>query len=276
MNLDVDFYDIITLLNLDYIVLSAKTNVFINEFFDVYDNDINIRSSIIAKELLYNTVGIHDVLDTIKIIVFALDKLYKVNPSYKNILQNLVSHTHFVPFLKQTNAISAIKNFYNEIRNTSFCSQGNPFFWEQFASVCIDAKDFDEAEQCLSAAFLKAKDIPGFIPFQIETIKARCLIERLLYDSTFSLYDSEKAIQILCDCHERLMKYYDHPDNNINYVFSIGIKYKDFFNLYKDKLDKRQQSIFIEKKSIMIKKMETEKDTYNLSNKIEQLRDCVF
>ena len=91
--------------------------------------------------------------------------------------------------------------------------------------MCIDAKDFDEAEQMFFLlAFLKAKDIPVFIPFQIETIKARCLIERLLYDSTFSLYDSEKAIQILCDCHERLMKYYDHPDNNINYVFSIGIK----------------------------------------------------
>ena len=276
MNLDLDFYDIISILNLDYVLLSANSNVFVKEFFDVDDNDIKIRSSVIAKELLYNTIEINDVLDTMKDIVFALDRLYKVNISYKNILQNIVSHTHYVPFLKQPDAISSVKNFYNEIRNTGFCSQGNPFFWEQFASVCIDAKDFDEAEQCLSAAFLKAKDIPGFIPFQIETIKARCLIERLLYDSTFSLYDSEKAIQILCDCHERLMKYYDHPDNNINYVFSIGIKYKDFFNLYKDKLDKRQQSIFIEKKSIMIKKMETEKDTYNLSNKIEQLRDCVF
>ena len=92
----------------------------------------------------------------------------------------------------------------------------------------------------------------------------------------YSLYDSEEAIQIICECHTRLMKYYDHPDNNINYVFSIGMKYKDFFRLYKNELDKRQQSIFIEKKSIMIKKMESEKETYNLDKKIEQLRACVF
>lgn len=276
MNLDIDFYDLISILDLDYVLLSAKANIFVNEFFDIHDNDMKIKSSIIAKELLYNTVDINDVLDTMTEVIFAIDRLYKVNPSYKNILQNMVSHTHFIPFFKQPGAISAVKNFYNEIRNANFCSQGNPFFWEQFASVCIDAKEFDEADLCLSTAFLKANDIPGFIPFQIETIKARCLIERLLYESTSSLYDSEKAIQVLCECHERLLKYYDHPDNNINYVFSIGVKYKDFFNLYRDKLDKRQQSIFIEKKSIMIKKMETEKDTYNLENKINQLKTCVF
>ena len=276
MNLDVDFFDIVSILDLDYVLLSAKTNTFANEFFDVSDNDMRIKSSIIAKELLYNAVEINDVLDTMKDIIFSLDQLYKVNPTYKNILQNMVSHAHFVPFLRKENAISAVKNFYNSIRNTQFCSQGNPFFWEQFASVCIDAKEFDEADQCLSTAFLKAKDISGFIPFQIETIKARCLIERLLYESMYSLYDSEEAIQIICECHTRLMKYYDHPDNNINYVFSIGMKYKDFFRLYKNELDKRQQSIFIEKKSIMIKKMESEKETYNLDKKIEQLRACVF
>lgn len=272
MNLEVNFIDFLNILKLDYAILSAKDNISVNEFLTFTESDVKIKSSIIAKELLLSCVDMSDIFDLLREIIFSTDK--NLN-QYQNLLQNIVSHTHYSGFMKKENGISQIKGFYNSIRNTKFCSD-NPFFWEQFAASCIEAKDFIEANQCLSVAFVKAKEKEGFVPFQIETIKSNCIIEELLYKSSFTLLDSESAIQALVECHKGLLKYFSHPDNNIKFIFRIGRKYKKFFELYKDALDTRQKSIFLEKKAEMKSKMESASEFDCPRIWISELDECKF
>ncbi len=272
MNLEVDFIDFLNILKLDYASLSAKDNIPVNEFLTFTESDVKIKSSIIAKELLLSCVDMPDIFELLREIIFSADN--NIN-QHQNLLQNIVSHTHYSPFIKKENGISQIKGFYNSIRNTKFCSN-NPFFWEQFAASCIEAKDFIEANQCLAVAFVKAKEKEGFVPFQIETIKSNCIIEELLYKSSFNLMDSEHAIQSLVECHKGLLKYFTHPDNNIKFIFRVGKKYVRFFELYKNALDSRQKSIFMEKKAEMKAKMEAASEFDCPRAWIAELDSCKF
>lgn len=271
MNLEIDLTDFLNIMKLDYTLLSAKDNIAVNEFFEFNENEIKIKSSIVARELLLSCIDLSDIIDCLKEIIFSVDNDHY---QYKNLLQNIVSHTHYSMFLKKENAIPLIKNFYNSIRNTNFCSN-NPFYWEQFAATCIDSKNFDEANQCLSTAFVKAKEIDGFIPFQVETIKANCILEEVLFKSSTKILDGECVINALVDSHCRLLKYFDHPDNNIKFVFRIGVKYKRIFDYYKDVFDARQKSIFMEKRAEMLKRMKENSNDCSIEW-IHELEKCRF
>lgn len=82
------------------------------------------------------------------------------------------------------------------------------------------------------------------------------------------------------ECHERLMKHFYHPDNNVGYVFRVGSKYAEVFQIYKNEFDSRQKSIFIEKKVQMLKLMKEQlasSEVINvlLSKWVEELGLCV-
>jgi hypothetical protein len=171
------------------------------------------------------------------------------------LLKNLVSHSHFRIFQANPENQAAITSFYDSIRNLSFCND-NTFFWEQFASACIETREFPAASQCIENAFAIAKGKPGFIPFHIENIKANYLIEKLLFDINNGMRPSASdAIDIIVDCHTRLKKHFAHPENNVSYVFRIGSKYARIFEIYKNDFDNRQKSIFTEKRVEMLKLM---------------------
>lgn len=155
-------------------------------------------------------------------------------------------------------------------------------FWEQFASACIEARDFNTASQCIENAFAIAKRNPVFIPYHVETIKARYILEKLIFDNmTGKRPSAEDAICSLTECHERLMKHFYHPDNNVGYVFRVGTKYVDVFKLYKNEFDTRQKSIFTEKRIQMLKLMKeqlasTEIINVPLNSWITELEQCTF
>lgn len=114
-----------------------------------------MQSSVVARELLFNIQDISILTNALTTVVQTIGDSYSTNTFYKEILKSILSHSNFVHFVKkdETSAM-VILDFYNSVRNTPFC-QNDPLFWEQFASACIDANRFPEAESCLKTAFLK-------------------------------------------------------------------------------------------------------------------------
>lgn len=281
MGIDFNFTEMLNLLKLDYATIVARESQFINEFFHVNENDVVIKSSIVARELLKSVIGLEALADTMKTAIIEADKEYRVSGKHFELLKNLVSHSHFRLFKEDDKNKEIVSSFYDNIRNLSFC-QENTFFWEQFASACIEARDFNTANQCIENAFAIAKRNPKFIPYHVETIKARYILEKLLFDIiTGKRPSAEEAICCLKECHERLMKHFYHPDNNVGYVFRVGSKYVEVFNNYENEFDRRQKSIFIEKKVQMLKLMReqlasSEVINIPLNKWAEELEKCVF
>jgi len=281
MGFSFNLTEMLDLLQIDFAMLSAADDDFVNEFFNISENDVLVKSSVVARELLVNTIGLSELLDTMKEVIAAADKEYKVSKKHLDLLKSLVSHSHFRLFKENQDKQEKVLKFYNDIRNYNFCKD-NTFFWEQFATASIETQKFDVAQRCIDNAFTIAKGIEGFVPFHVETINANCIIEQLLYNiNTGNKLPPDEAIIEFVKCHDCLMKYFTHPDNNQGYIFRIGFKYVKIFDAYKDEFDSRQKSIFTEKKSIMLKRMKecvNHSDFYNhpLQNWIELLENCIF
>jgi len=245
MNLGLTLTDIINFLNIDYVALEMKENILINELFDIASDELKIKSSIISKNILNTIISPDDLFSVLKKIVITADKMTSVNSRNTELLKAIISHSNFIIYTKNQEGISAIIKFYNDIRNTSFC-QKSPFFWEQFASSCIDANQFDMARQCLENAFSFAKCNPGFVPFQIETIYAHYLISKLDCDSNTTKLSSDSIISTIKEASDRLLKHYDHVENSHFFIFKVWDVAVNIISENIDNFNPRELSIVLE------------------------------
>ena len=282
MGIDFNFTEMLNLLKIDFGLLTAKDNIFIKEFFNLDDDDVTVKSSVVARELLRSVIGINSLIGTMTVVIEAANQIYKSNRAYLELLKNLVSHSHFRIFPRTSENANTVIDFYDNLRNLSFC-QNNTFYWEQFAVAAIDIDDFSTAHQCIENAFAIAKKTPDFVPFHIENIKANCLIENLLFNASQGCTPSpDDAIETLVKAHECLTKHLKHPDNNVSYTFSTAAKYAKIFELYKNDFDKRGQSIFTEKRVAILNHMKEHIDDLafqsdsRLKGWIQKLESCKF
>lgn len=251
-NYDLNFHEILDLFGADYIAFKRNDIEFIPEIFEQGDeNAINVRSSIISLSLLKNIIKMEDVIKTMKKVFLAADN--KSGRTYIELQKSMISHSQFL-FLSSTSDkrdnFIQIENFYNDIRNTKFAKH-NPFFWEQFASAYIDMKKYDLVKKCVDTALVEAKRTKSFVPFQVKTVQGRYYVEKCYDDLLHEKINTNEAIDAVVDATDAVLLYYNHPENNLYYVFKVVRFYPLIFNIIKNLAGNRELSIYIEKSSIM-------------------------
>lgn len=170
-------------------------------------------------------------------------------------LKAILSHTNFEPLIKNDSAkLAGIIKFYNSIRNCNFC-KNNPFYWEQFASICIKSQDYTTAKQCIENAYSCAKKIKGFTPFQISTIQGELLLKELLQKLSVTTVDSNICIDTIVQAHTLLLQYYSHPENNHYHIFICAQNYLTIYSKIESQMSIRHFSIFIEKLTDIYRKL---------------------
>lgn len=256
-NYDLNFREILDLFRADYIALRKNDIEFMSEIFEQGEdyNSITVRSSIISTALLRDVIDIADIINTMKEAFLAADK--KESITYKELQKSMVSHSQFV-FLTKDNtrkeAQKLIEGFYDGIRNTKF-AKNNSFFWEQFASVYIDTKNFDLVKKCIDTALCEAKKKTGFVPFQIKTVQGRFFVEKSKYDLIKGRGNASEAVDAIANATDAILLHYNDPRNNLYYVFKVVRFFPEIFEYIKDSMNNREVSIYIEKCSIMKKRM---------------------
>lgn len=217
--------EIMELLDLDYMQINFKDNTFAREIFTFKEESYSLNSSIVAKDVLYGIQDLSVLVDALIKTIVAISDSYKFNLNYKNFLKAILSHSIYIPFLCNPDNAGEIYRFYDSVRTTPFC-ESDPLFWEQFASSCIDSKRYDAAESCLKTAFAKAEMMPNYVPYQIETVQARYIIERCISEmDTNPVKQIDDILNQLEDCHNHLFKYFNYPDNIKAYQFKVAADY---------------------------------------------------
>ena len=283
MGIDFDFSHLLDLLQLDFVLISAAESPFLNELFDLNTDTINIKSSVVAKEVLSNIVGIKDLIEVMILVVKAADKEYKFDTSYTALLKNVLSHSHFKMLNVSSEDSKYIINFYESIRECEFC-QDNVFYWEQFATSCIDIKDFDTADQCIrNAEFLaRSKEKNGFVPFQLENIIANYILENLIFKSSSGVsFSTADVLEEMSKCQLHLLKHYNYIDNNSMYTFRVAHKYIYIYRNWGSLFNKVERSKFTQYVNEILKLMRDEKKNPTIINGalekwISDLESCTF
>ena len=246
LNLHLSTDDITRLLNIDFVKLKLSDSELINELFDAESGELKVKSSIIARKILQDIIPLESLLRVLKQILIVANNLYTSDQRYEELMKAIVSHANFLYWIQKTEYVSLVKNFYDDLRLLAYFSTRNPFYWEQFASVCIDAKDFVTAKLCLENAFKEAEKIPGFVPFQVETVYARYLVEQLIYDITLGFVAPDMIVSTLMDASKRLIKHYTHPDDEHYHVFRLFNKIVCIFREHLSGMSNRDTLIFLE------------------------------
>lgn len=256
-NYDLNLHEILDLFSADYIALRKNDIEFFSEIFEQGedDNTINVRSSIVSTALLQNVIKTADIINTMKTAFKATDQ--KKGRTYKELQKSMVSHSQFVYLTKNDTCkenLVLVESFYDDIRNTKFAKH-NPFFWEQFASVYIDTKNFDLVKKCIETALYEAKKDPDFVPFQIKTVQGRYYVEKSYDDLKKGKGSASEAVEAIANATDAILLHYNDPRNNLYYVFKVVKFFPMIFEYIKDSMSNREASIYIEKCSIMKKRM---------------------
>ena len=82
---------------------------------------------------------------------------------------------------------------------------------------------------------------------------------------------ASEAVEAITNATEAILMYYNHPENNLYYVFKVVRFFSMIFEYIKCSMNNREVSIYIEKSSIMKKRMEE----YLSSNTDSQYYDKV-
>lgn len=265
--------EIMELLDLDYMQIDFKNNTFAREIFTFKEESYSLNSSIVARDVLYGIQDVHILVDALIKIIVAINDSYKVNLNYKNFLKAILSHSIYVPYLCNQDNAAEIYRFYDSVRTTPFC-ESNPLFWEQFASSCIDSKMFNAAESCLKTAFAKADAMGSYVPYQIENVQARYIIEYCIDKMDVDpLLHIDEILNQLEECHKHLFKYFDYPDNIKAYQFKVAANYLKIWDRCHNSFGKGQMKKFTFFVKDVLDKLNKYEQTEGLDFKSEALKN---
>lgn len=213
-----------------------RRNSLVNDFIDFKNQEIRVKSSILAEVLLWDIL---DVLSTKNVLVKMFrnfDKKRGLNQYYRA-LHQLLSYTSLQRVLNKNddNIHIAMRGFFEEIRDTNFCKE-NPHYWLQYAIFRLDERDYNAAKIYFENAFAYAKAKENFDAYQIKNHYARYLLENAVdvqVDNYMEVFNEAHAI-VVDPVHLKDNKYYP---------FRVARNYLPFFEQYRSRMNGREKNI---------------------------------
>ena len=242
---------------------SFRKNLLVNEFVDFSNQEIKVKSTILAEVLLWDVL---DVMSTKTVMVKMFRNFDKKRSFFKyhRALRQLLSYTSLQRVLNKEadNFGIAMRGFFEEIRETGFC-KNNPHYWLQYAICKLDENDYTTAKIYFENAFAYAKSKENFDSYQIKNHYARYLLENAannMFDNYMEIFKEAHSI-IIDPVHLRDNKYYP---------FRVARNYLPFFIQYKSQMSKTEKIFF---KNACLKVLQMIENFYRVNPKYKDRKD---
>ena len=243
LGLGVNDYKI--LLEIQDVERVIKRNKDCGDLLDIERGRIAIKSSIIAKELMMKTevFSKDEVFDVLITVMKKLDNLYLGSEKYKNAMINLVSCSYISYVFGYQMESSKLIEYYEGVKELQFCKK-NLFFWEQYAIVCVNLKQFDRASRYFKTAYSLAKQRGHlFSAYQIDNHYARYLLENQLY-----YRKNNGSLEVFIEAHRLLNKNSEIDrvkKNSRYYKYRVARAYKDYYDVFASKYNEDDKNMFL-------------------------------
>jgi hypothetical protein len=194
------------------------------------DSKVSIKSSILAKHLLFSVGNPNYIVDMLVTIIKKAYELSNYDSSAKYIAKDLVRFGNIqsvIPMGK--NRTAAITRYYEQIKNLGRNS-GNPHFWLQYAISQLTIGDVDSAEKYFENAYSFAKKSQWYETEPLDNHYARFLLEKATDEN-----DIAQAFPQFEKAHFSLRK-----QKRRHYPYKVAIGYAAFYNKHKTELDTPQ------------------------------------
>lgn len=139
--------------------------------------EIAFRSVALAEFALRKIWSVDFVLDTARLALFRIDQFYSDDDDFSRLSKNLLKFSHYGKLLRNPRDTQLVEKFYDDCRVLSVARR-DPLFWVQRSICNMNAQRFDISEQFVATAYAKAKELPSFDTYQIDTHCAKLLLTR--------------------------------------------------------------------------------------------------
>lgn len=248
------------------------SELFIGQNVDAY----RPVSSIFASAVLFKVFAPDEIMHVMERIARALHDFGGGKDVCRSAKKAILSHGNYKQMASSAEGRSAINHFYDSLRALAWYRE-NPFYWEEFALSYMDQKEYEVAEVCLETAENKAKNIPGFQPFQIMTVKADCRLSRLLDDAAYAAGNA--PIDIIQQAEEFLLRYGEHLLNDKSYISAVSRKCVSVFRRFQESFGDNDRERYVSCMTILAKRLERWKhqgwDDRFMQDTLQEIADSI-
>ncbi|MEG1793103.1 MAG: SIR2 family protein [Bacilli bacterium] len=253
LNLGLNTTDLKSILNLDsnFSILIKKEEAV--EILQYSDNEIGLKSSVLAEYLL-KKINKDKIIDMLILLIKKSDLIK--TPKFEEIKFALISFSNFQILVKDYNS-NSITRYYEEIQNLNYCKK-NIYFWIQYTNAVISLREFDKAKVYLENAlsYSETKERPHY-----QTCKARYLLEKQLNDKS-----KENAFNIFLEANELLYNN-KNEESRWHFPFKYVSLYKEYYKVFFTDFNKDEQIHFL----LLVKKMAEKIEAYIQKRNKEKL-----
>lgn len=253
LNLNLELNSILLMLNKQSISARITRDKSINELFNIEDNQFKIKSPVVGFYILQNNDLTEEIVELLVNVMYNIDKNNYID-KYNEIMRLLISFSNLrIVLNKDSKNFSAyLISFYERIKNLEFNSK-NPFFWLQYAIARMEIKDYKEAKIYLENAYQYANGIKKFDPYQLDSHKARLLLEQTIYFD-----NKEEAYSSFVEAHQLIYNNNNKPVH-LHYPLRQAKCYYDYYKMFYPSFDDSQKGIFL----FCCKQIKDKIDEYN-------------
>lgn len=237
INLDLNLDDYLHLLSLTNLSLEIKKDININELMNIDENEIKVKSSILADFIISNTDYSDKIIDLIIKIMNILDNKNAIK-KYSNIQFSLISFSNIQLLVRVRGQRfkDLIIRYYESIKNNNYCNH-NIFFWIQYANARISLNEFVEARLCLDKADSE-KEIGRNYP-QYDTCYSRYLLENQLNSK-----EEKDAYNVFEEAHRGI---YNNKNSKDRWHFPLKqtYLYYEYYKVFYNSFSETEKGLFI-------------------------------
>ncbi len=228
---------------------SFKKDRFVREFVDFDDNEIKMKSSVVAEILLQEVYDSSIVVDLLLDIFKRLD-CHKYDNRFRKILRTLITFTNIQHMLNKEdqNYMYNLLRYYENLKKVSFCEH-NPHFWLQYAIVKLSERKYDQAQNYFDTAYSYAQKT-GYDTYQIDNHYARFILENEMQfgNANTCMKAFEQAHKILMDVrHRKDVRYYP---------YRVAQNYFPFYEKFFASMTSSEKTIFLNACNDMLNRLE--------------------
>lgn len=208
-----------------------KRNEIVRELFNFHDNEIKVKSSVLAEVLLEEIIDTETIKDVLVKTFKNFDK-HRYDLEYKRVLRTLLSFTTLKRVLSQkgnNKYQEVMASFFEDVRNCTFC-QSNPHYWLQYAILKLDQHDFTVADTFFQNAYSFAARREDFDTYQIDNHYARYLLLNAI-----EAIDEPEFMMVFKKAHDILIEP-GHQKDTKYYPFKVAQNYLPFYKKYKSRM----------------------------------------
>ncbi len=145
------------------------------DIFSFEDDNFGVRSSILSEYLIKQHLTADDLIGWIyKIVVEAVKR--KSERRNRTILRRLMRFSPlYQAFRNDARRLDLLTDLFERWRRDVLISR-EPLFWLQYAILKTEANDLELAESFVETAYGRAREVPGFRTYQIDTYALRLLL----------------------------------------------------------------------------------------------------